>query len=135
MKRFTFALALAGIAVAGCSSSSGTAPATASDSSSSRALLASPSAVAAALGCTKFQSADASKDQSYADEVGTCVVGSETVAIVTFASAAQRAEYMRIGEAGTGAYPHYVLGDVWAVATLTSATASTVQGKLGGTAK
>jgi hypothetical protein len=94
---------------------------------------ASPSVVATALGCGQFEAQDLSpSDESYADQAGQCTLDGEQVAIVTFAKASQRAAYETIGETGSGAYPHWVLGTTWAVATLTRATADAIASMIGG---
>jgi hypothetical protein len=71
---------------------------------------------------------------SYYAAAAECTVDGQKVAIVTFSQPEQRAEYMRIGEAGGGAYPHYVLGTTWAVATLTARKAHRIADALGGRA-
>jgi hypothetical protein len=116
--------------------SSASAPATPKSSSSGGTEdYASPSAVATALGCHGFETQDLSpSDESYADQAGQCTLNGEQVAIVTFAKASQRGTYETIGETGGGAYPHWVLGTTWAVATLTRATADAIASMIGGTA-
>ena len=60
-----------------------------------------------------------------------CTINGERVVVATSGTADQRATYMAIGEQESGAYPHYVLGTTWAVATLTRAIADEIAGALG----
>jgi hypothetical protein len=73
------------------------------------------------------------QDRTYLAKATTCKIGSELVAVASFESASQRGQYLAIGQAGTGAYPHFVLGTTWAVATLTKATADQIAKAVGGT--
>jgi hypothetical protein len=72
------------------------------------------------------------RDRSYLDQASTCVIDGEKVAVASFSQAEQRAEYLRIGQTGSGAYPHFAIGTNWAVATLTSATAQAIADAIGG---
>jgi hypothetical protein len=72
-------------------------------------------------------------DLSYVQTATMCTIDGEDVVIATFKSARQRATYETIGEQGRGAYPHWVLGTTWAIATLTRATADRIAAAIGGT--
>jgi hypothetical protein len=72
------------------------------------------------------------QDRTYVEKVSGCDIAGERVAIAWFATAQQRGQYLRIGLQGTGAYPHFVLGSTWAVATLTRATAQKISDAIGG---
>lgn len=71
------------------------------------------------------------RDRSNPDQASTCSIDGEKVAVASFSQAEQRAEYLRIGQAGTGAYPH-TLGANWAIATLTAAMAEAIADAIGG---
>jgi hypothetical protein len=61
-----------------------------------------------------------------------CTIKGEEVVVAIFTNAEQRATYETIGEEGRGAYPHWVLGTTWAIATLTRATADRIVATIGG---
>ena len=87
---------------------------------------------AAGTACGSVRSIQLGPNDTYLAAASTCSIGAETVAVASFTSAEQRAEYLSIGMAHTGAYPHFVMGTTWAVATLTVNTAQTVAAAIGG---
>lgn len=150
-----------GLAIAGCSGSDGPSDGgTSYDGSyTSRTLSSAPSSAPSALSSAAAPSAAdypdpgtviealaqhgvacssveriqvGDRDRSYLDQASTCSIDGEKVVVASFSQAEQRAEYLRIGQAGTGAYPHFTLGTNWAVATLTAATAQAIADAIGG---
>jgi hypothetical protein len=99
---------------------------------------ASPDAVIAALAAKGVVCASPAaqqvteEDRAYPEKATECTIGTERVAVAWFSSAAQRGTYQQIGARGGGAYPHFVLGTTWAVATLTSDTAQEIAAAIGG---
>ena len=101
---------------------------------------ASPADVIAALGARGVECSGpvpltvGTAEAAYLEAATTCEIGGERVVVASFANAAQRAQYETIGLEGRGAYPHFVLGSTWAVATFTRAKADAIASAIGGTA-
>lgn len=98
----------------------------------------SPAGVIAALALKGERCANpsdeplSSSDLEYVEKATGCTIDGEKVDVAWFKSAAQRGQYLQIGLKGAGAYPHFVLGTTWAVATLTKATADKIAIAIGG---
>lgn len=134
--------------VAGCTSSGGDSAPTPTPSKSAEEF-ASPQAVLDALAaggmyCQAEARPFPAIDPAYMESALVCRVKSveagdghgpdfEGIAVVWFATAAQREEFQRTGLQAADAYAHYVLGPTWAVATGTKDTARDAAEIIGGT--